>query len=226
MLKSSPPASSFPERQLQEETYLGDLWGCEGLLASWGPAKSTAKIHGFAGVCFLDIVGTTQQPHLQHHLPKSQLSLSWNHGSFAFQTWLPLALALLCTLTHAMVAPWQCLTRSGLPTSHASHWGPWCSLQVQAMGNWQGGEVGTVSVPLSHHLVTKSSLPYHRQHRQVFSYCPKWKGGQSLDCSGILPQKLFLILTYLGFWSRERGQNTCLAPVGIWDGSWNPCTKT
>lgn len=37
---------------------------------------------------------------------------------------------------------------------------------------------------------------------------------------------LFLTLTSLGFWTSDTRQNSCPTPRAIWDGNWNPCTKT
>lgn len=121
-------------------------------------------------VYFFHMVGSRQQTHLQHHLQKSQLSLPWTQGSFASQTWTPSG-PWLCLVTSplTLVATWQCPYLACLTYFRGSSLGVHGKILKLSpphrdhgkLGGCGGGEVGPVSGPWSHPLVTTSSLPYY-----------------------------------------------------------------
>lgn len=117
-------------------------------------------------VCFLNVVGTKQQPHFYHHLQKSQLSLPWSPGPFASQTRTPSGPWLYSShlASHyggPMAMPLTCMSYLPPMLLTRDTWGHMkLSPPSTNHGNQLAWEVGNVLGPWSHHLVTKSSLPY------------------------------------------------------------------
>lgn len=138
-------ASSFPRWYLQEKTVSGPSWGREGLLVSWGPTVSTAKIHGFTCGLF--------SPHGWGQATNPPPASSAEVSAQPSRVMDPLHLSELHLAPGSVLSPCPSLwwphrnapNLHVLPTSHAPHWGYmgnfWkCPLRVQTMQNRQDVE--------------------------------------------------------------------------------------